>query len=676
MNTQHDHEDADVLIVGAGASGGVAALELASRGFRVVCLEQGDWALPDDFTGGKPEWELTRLKQWHPSPNVRGRKSDYPVDTKESPIEPLMFNGVGGSTILFSGHWVRAMPSDFRVRTLDGVADDWPFTYEDLRPFYDEVTHHIGASGLEGDPAYPDAHTFPLPPMPIGKYGLAAAKGMDKLGWHWWPAPNAIASRKFKNRPACQRYGACESGCPTGAKASTDFTHWRDAIAAGAVLVTGARVRQLTVDNRGLVTGAEYVDRAGVVRHQAAGVTVLAANGIGTPRLLLNSASAQFPDGLANSSGLVGKRLMVHPYASVYGAYENELETWLGPTGQALQSMQFYETDTSRGFVRGAKWNLMPTGGPLTHTLWEPGENWRDAFGSAFHPGGSRPSAGTPSGGSPPMTCPRSTTRSSCIRTRWTPMASRCPGFATPSARTRNACSSSTSTGRSRPIWPRARPRCTPSPLSGKAAGTSWAPRAWAPIPPLPSSTSTGERTTCRTFSSLTGACSSPRPASTRPRPSWPSRCGRCATSPKTATTSPLPTEDLVMLETEQRRTFAALIDVLIPASDRMPSATAAGVADALLDQVLGYRPDLAEPFAEAVAQCTGKDPEAALDALAEQQPEQFQALTLLTAGAYFLSPQVKAALAYDPPPRTVNDDVDSYIDMLADVVDRGFTIR
>ncbi|MFD8097381.1 GMC family oxidoreductase [Streptomyces malaysiensis] len=374
-----------MLIVGAGASGGVAALELAGRGFRVVCLEQGDWALPDDFTGDKPQWELTRLKQWHPSPNTRGRKDDYPVDTKESPIEPLMFNGVGGSTIMFSGHWVRALPSDFRVRALDGVADDWPFTYEDLRPFYDEVTHHIGASGLDGDPAYPDPHTFPLPPMPIGKYGLAAAKGMDKLGWHWWPAPNAIASRKFKNRPACLRYGACESGCPTGAKASTDFTHWRDAIAAGAVLVTGARVRQLTVDNRGLVTGAEYVDREGVVRHQAAGVTVLAANGIGTPRLLLNSASAQFPDGLANSSGLVGKRLMVHPYASVYGTYEDELETWLGPTGQALQSMQFYETDTSRGFVRGAKWNLMPTGGPLTHTLWEPGKDWRDAFGPAFH---------------------------------------------------------------------------------------------------------------------------------------------------------------------------------------------------------------------------------------------------------------------------------------------------
>ena len=375
-------QDVDVLIVGAGASGGVAALELASRGLKVVCLEQGGWNLPDDFTAGKPEWELTRLKQWNSSPNVRQNQADYPIDSTDSPVEPLMFNGVGGSTIMFSGHWVRPMPSDFRVKTLDGVAEDWPFTYEDLRPFLDEVTHHIGASGLEGDPAYPDSHTFPLPPLPIGKYGLVAAKGMDKLGWHWWPAPNAIASRKYKNQEACMRYGACESGCPVGAKASTDITHWRDAIKLGVQLVTGARVSRITVNDRGLATGAEYIDRNGTLQHQAARVTVLAANGIGTPRLLLNSA----PDGLANSSGLVGKRLMTHPYASVYGAYDDEMETWLGPAGQALQSLQFYETDTDRGFVRGAKWNLMPTGGPLAQTLWEPGDNWRDGFGANFHP--------------------------------------------------------------------------------------------------------------------------------------------------------------------------------------------------------------------------------------------------------------------------------------------------
>ncbi|MBL1101050.1 hypothetical protein [Streptomyces coffeae] len=130
------------------------------------------------------------------------------------------------------------------------------------------------------------------------------------------------------------------------------------------------------------------------------------------------------------------------------------------------------------------------------------------------------------------------------------------------------------------------------------------------------------------------------------------------------------------MLDSDQRRTFAALADVLIPGSDLGPSATAAGVPDALLDQVLGYRPDLVERFAEAVAWCTDKDPEAALDALSVQQPEQFQALTVLTAGAYFLSPQVKAALAYDAPPRTARDDVDSYIDILATVVDRGFATR
>ncbi|MDO3399569.1 GMC family oxidoreductase [Mycolicibacterium neoaurum] len=380
-----NHDKPDVLIVGAGASGAVAALELAGRGFRVVCLEQGDWTIPDDFTAGKPEWELARLKRWNSSPNIRAAVADYPVDSSDSAVEPLMFNGVGGSTVLYAGHWVRALPSDFRVKTLDGVADDWPLTYEDLRPFYDELTHFMGVSGLAGDPAYPDEHSFPLPPLPIGEYGRVAARGMNKLGWHWWPGPNAIASRTFDHRPACQRFGACESGCPTGAKASTDFTHWRKAIAAGAILRTGARVARLTFDKAGLVTGAEYFDRSGTLHHQAAGVTVLAANGIGTPRLLLNSASSQFPDGAANSSGLVGKRLMTHLLTSVYGIYDDELGSHLGPTGQSLQSLQFYETDVDRGFVRGAKWNLMSAPGLIRHNAWAAGTDWRSTMGQAFH---------------------------------------------------------------------------------------------------------------------------------------------------------------------------------------------------------------------------------------------------------------------------------------------------
>lgn len=376
---------ADVLVIGAGASGSVAVKELAENGFSVVCLEQGDWTPPSEFAGDKPEWELLRQKTWHPNPNVRSGPSDYPVDTTDSDVNPLMYSAVGGSTILYAAHWCRFAPSDFRVQSLDGVADDWPFTYADLLPYYERMDRAMAVSGLGDDPAYPPGAGFPLPPLPIGKFGRKAAEGMDKLGWHWWPGPNSIASRKHGDRSPCVRYGACLTGCPQGAKASTDLTHWPEAIAAGAILVTGARVREITVDQRGLATGAVYVDRDGTERQQKAGVVILAANGVGTARLLQLSRSQAHPDGLGNSSGLVGKRLMMHPYGAVVGNYEDDLESWMGPTGQAIQSMQFYETDESRGFVRGAKWNVMPTGGPLGMRAGYGGRPVKESWGENFH---------------------------------------------------------------------------------------------------------------------------------------------------------------------------------------------------------------------------------------------------------------------------------------------------
>ncbi len=130
------------------------------------------------------------------------------------------------------------------------------------------------------------------------------------------------------------------------------------------------------------------------------------------------------------------------------------------------------------------------------------------------------------------------------------------------------------------------------------------------------------------------------------------------------------------MLTADQRQVFAALADTLIPGTDTMPSAATAGVADTLLDQVLGYRPDLVDAFTAGVAACDGQPPESALDRLAADHPDQFDALTVLTAGAYFLSPAVKAAMPYDAAPRPARDDMDSYVDMLEAVVDRGFTIR
>jgi hypothetical protein len=130
------------------------------------------------------------------------------------------------------------------------------------------------------------------------------------------------------------------------------------------------------------------------------------------------------------------------------------------------------------------------------------------------------------------------------------------------------------------------------------------------------------------------------------------------------------------MLNSEQRQVFATLAETLIPASDTMPSATTAEVSGALLDQVLGYRPDLVNALTAALDSSVGKDPEAALDRLSAEQPEQFEALTVLAAGSYFLSPAVKAAMPYDAAPRPARDDMDSYVDMLEHVVDRGFVIR
>src|SRR6478672_6305377 len=145
-----------------------------------------------------------------------------------------------------------------------------------------------------------------------------------------------MSSEPIGDRPACQRRGTCLWGCPEGAKASMDVTHWPVALRHGARLVTGARVREITVDERGRASGATYLDRDGAEHHVPASLVILAANGVGTARLLLLSRSARFPDGLANSSGLVGKRLMMHPYAEVKGVFDEHLDSWLGPAGQNI----------------------------------------------------------------------------------------------------------------------------------------------------------------------------------------------------------------------------------------------------------------------------------------------------------------------------------------------------
>jgi choline dehydrogenase-like flavoprotein len=358
-------DEPDVLIVGAGASGGAVAWSLSEAGLRVVCLEQGDWVTPRQLPHGRDDWELHRLTDFNADPNVRQLASDYPVNDAASTYTPLMFNAVGGSTIHWSAHFPRYHPSDFRVRSLDGVGDDWPLTYDELEPFYDLSDRISGVSGLTGDPSQPPRSPRGTPPLPIGRLGATMAAGFDKLGWHWWVSDGAIISEAYDGRPACNLCGPCDIGCPTGARSSADVTFWPRALRNLVELRTGCRVREITVGTDGRARGVVYYDRDGALQEQRAALVVVAANGVGTPRLLLNSRSPSFPDGLANRGGIVGKNLMFHPFAAVAGIFPQALDSWAGPIGSVIFSHEFYETDPRRDFVRGFGLQVVRASGPL-----------------------------------------------------------------------------------------------------------------------------------------------------------------------------------------------------------------------------------------------------------------------------------------------------------------------
>jgi len=392
--SSQDDQIADVLIIGAGASGAAVAWKLSEEGFNVVCLEQGRWVRPENYVTGDADWELRQLTDWAFDPNVRQRPEDYPVNDKNSPISPLMFNAVGGSTIHWTAHTPRMHPSDFRVKSLDGVADDWPLTYFDLEPFYDLNDEMMGCSGISGDPANPPRSPRQMPPLGLGEDGKKLVDGFEKLGWHWWPSDSYVNSVPYgDNRGACNYCGPNGLGCKVKAKASTDITYWPHAIENGAKLRTRCRVTQITVDDEGVATGAEYLDRNGRLRHQAAKSVVLAANGVGTPRLMLMSKSDAHPEGLANSSGLVGKNLMFHPYALVMGVFPESLESWKGPQGNIFMSQEFYETDPRKDFVRGYSYQIIRGSGPAWQARggidkplpW--GEGHHEAFASKFGKG-------------------------------------------------------------------------------------------------------------------------------------------------------------------------------------------------------------------------------------------------------------------------------------------------
>lgn len=360
--------DADVIVVGAGAAGAAVSWRLSESRLSVLCIEQGDFQSPESYASTRPNWELSKLSSHHPLHSVRKSSFDYPIDDSDSPIAVSNFNAVGGGTVLFSGHFPRFHPSDFRAKSLDGVADDWPISYRDLEPYFSLNDRMMGVSGLSGDPAYPEISGL-LPPVPMGLVGERLARGFNSLGWHWWPSYAAIVTRRTASRAACINLGPCNTGCAQSAKSSVDVSYWPAAMSNGVVLMTRTRARRLIEGRHGEISGVEVMTADGKLRTLTSRVVVLACNGVGSPRLLLNSPSRKSKTQVANRTDLVGRNLMLHPLGYVEGLFDEDLQSHVGPQGCCILSQEFYETSSARDFKRGFTFQVLRGPSPLETAL-------------------------------------------------------------------------------------------------------------------------------------------------------------------------------------------------------------------------------------------------------------------------------------------------------------------
>lgn len=370
-------ETVDFVIVGSGAAGGVLASELSEAGLDVVVLEQGPWRQSQDFR--HDEFGNQILLEMCGSP------AEYPQtfrdsETKEARVEkfppPLLYaRGVGGSSVHFTANFWRFHPVDFRERSRwGGIAGtgfaDWPITYEELEPYYTRVDWDVGVSGEPGPFDPPRSRPYPMPPLPVKSSGVLLERGAKALGWNPQPAPMAILSRPYNNRLNCQHCGYCMMfGCEFGAKSSTLVSMIPRAVATGRCEIRPeSTVFRVETDSSGRATGVVYWDREGGERRQRARGVILAANGAETARLLLMSESPRFPQGLANSSGKVGKYLMFNGQTAAFGRFEHPLNEH--KSVQVTRILHdFYDADPQRGFYGGGGIDARLSAGPLLFAM-------------------------------------------------------------------------------------------------------------------------------------------------------------------------------------------------------------------------------------------------------------------------------------------------------------------
>ena len=344
---------ADVLVIGAGAAGAAVAWMLARAGVGVSASSRATGSTHARLPHWRADWELHRHTDWSAEPNVRRLPQDYPVNDAGSPIVPLMYNAVGGSTIHWSAHFPRFRPSDFRVRSLDGVADDWPIDYATLEPFFDLNDRMMGVAGIAGDPAYPPKPPRQTPPIPLDTLGATMARGFDRLGWHWWPSDSAILTRDYDGRRACINCGPVRSRLPDRGQGE-HRPH---------VLAQGAGRRRAPPDARSRARDHAGPGRARRRRpllrpRRAPPGAAGAGSGPGRQRDRHAAAPAELPLGALPERARQSQRARgPEPHVPSLRDGARRLRSAARrvprPHRRSLISQEFYETDLSRGFVRG-----------------------------------------------------------------------------------------------------------------------------------------------------------------------------------------------------------------------------------------------------------------------------------------------------------------------------------
>jgi choline dehydrogenase-like flavoprotein len=378
---------ADVVIIGAGASGATAAKVLTERGMKVVALERGPWRKRESF-GGDELANVNRYNLWpDPMLNPRTYREGADGETKIELFCPVP-QMVGGGTVHWQGWLPRFTESDFKLRSIAGDVPgttlvDWPITYADLEPYYTQVEWSFGVSGGGGINKFESFRSkdYPCPPLPATRYAQKFHQGCRKLGYNSFPTPMAALSRPYNGRPVTvQSAFAQQHGDPTGTRSSALSVFVPDALKTGRYdLRPDCYVHEIAVDEHGRCKSAVYQDADGDFIEQEADVFVLACGAVESARLMLLSRSRRFPHGLANDSDLVGRNATFHEYSAAVGVFEDPIYAWAGGGYVAASSFQFYEHDERRGFVGGCHIACAGVGIPLPINWSVPG---RPAWGA------------------------------------------------------------------------------------------------------------------------------------------------------------------------------------------------------------------------------------------------------------------------------------------------------